>query len=80
MQKMSFMSEEWIYAMKVSDAGGICLTFNLHHRSRSGGHGVINSSDCKWHLDKFFVTINTERHYLWHAVDHEGEGLEREVS
>lgn len=23
----------------------------------------------KWHLDEVFLTINTERHYLWRAVD-----------
>ena len=30
----------------------------------------------KWHLDEVFVKINGERHYLWRAVDHEGEVLE----
>ena len=29
-----------------------------------------------WHLDEVFVKINGERHYLWRAVDHEGEVLE----
>ena len=28
------------------------------------------------HLDEVFVRINGERHYLWRAVDHEGEVLE----
>ena len=28
------------------------------------------------HLDEMFVKINGERHYLWRAVDHEGEVLE----
>jgi transposase len=27
-------------------------------------------------LDEMFVKINGERHYLWRAVDHEGEVLE----
>ena len=29
-----------------------------------------------WHLDEVFVRINGETHYLWRAVDHEGEVLE----
>jgi putative transposase len=29
-----------------------------------------------WHLDEVFVKINGETHYLWRAVDHEGEVLE----
>ncbi len=27
----------------------------------------------RWHLDEVFVRINGETHYLWRAVDHEGE-------
>ena len=27
----------------------------------------------KWHLDEFYVKINGVTHYLWRAVDHEGE-------
>jgi putative transposase len=30
----------------------------------------------KWHLDEIYVKINGELHYLWRAVDHEGEVLE----
>ena len=30
----------------------------------------------RWHLDEVFVKINGEKHYLWRAVDHEGEVLE----
>ena len=30
----------------------------------------------RWHLDEVFVKICRETHYLWHAVDHEGEVLE----
>ena len=30
----------------------------------------------KWHLDEVYVKINGELHYLWRAVDHEGEVLE----
>ncbi len=34
----------------------------------------------QWHLDEVFVKINGETHYLWRAVDHEGEVLEAFVS
>ena len=30
----------------------------------------------RWHLDEVFVRINGDTHYLWRAVDHEGEVLE----
>jgi putative transposase len=30
----------------------------------------------RWHLDEVFVKISGEQHYLWRAVDHEGEVLE----
>ncbi len=33
-------------------------------------------SNHKWHLDEMYVKINGEIHYLWRAVDHEGEVLE----
>ena len=34
----------------------------------------------KWHLDEVFVRINGQTHYLWRAVDHEGEVLEAYVT
>ena len=34
----------------------------------------------KWHLDEVFVRINGGMHYLWRAVDHEGEVLESFVT
>lgn len=40
----------------------------------------MKSSCWKWHLDEVFVKINGERHYLWRAVDHEGEVLESYVA
>ena len=30
----------------------------------------------RWHLDEVFVKINGVMHYLWRAVDHEGEVLD----
>lgn len=43
-------------------------------------HPPHNYSNWKWHLDEVFVKINGETHYLWRAVDHEGEVLEVYVS
>ena len=34
----------------------------------------------RWHLDEMYVKINGEMHYLWRAVDHEGEVLESYVT
>ena len=42
-------------------------------RMRSGTHW-------RWYLDEVFVKINGETHYLWRAVDHEGEVLESFVT
>jgi putative transposase len=38
-----------------------------HRRPRPGD---------KWHLDEVFLTINGARHYLWRAVDQDGNGLD----
>jgi len=40
----------------------------------------MKSSHWRWHLDKIIVKINGERHYLWLAVDHEGEVLDSFVT
>jgi len=37
-------------------------------------------SNWQWHLDEVFVKINGENHYMWRAVDHEGEVLDAFVS
>ncbi len=37
-------------------------------------------STWQWHVDEVFVKIKGERHYLWRAVDHEGEVLESVVT
>ena len=34
----------------------------------------------RWHLDEMFVKINGDTHYLWRAVDQEGEILESYVT
>ena len=40
----------------------------------------MRTSRWRWHLDEVFVKINGEQHYLWRAVDHEGEVLESFVT
>jgi putative transposase len=37
-------------------------------------------SQWRWHLDEMFIRINGKIHYLWRAVDHEGEVLEAFVT
>ncbi|CUH44695.1 Transposase IS66 family protein [Ruegeria atlantica] len=37
-------------------------------------------SEWKWHVDEFFMKVNGKRHYLWRAVDHEGEVLDAVVT
>jgi len=34
----------------------------------------------RWHLDEVFVKINGVTHFLWRAIDHEGEVLEALVT
>jgi hypothetical protein len=42
-------------------------------REKSVRIGQGRHSNWQWHLDEVFVKINSERFYLWRAVDHEGE-------
>ena len=39
-----------------------------------------NYSRHRWHVDEMCVKINGQRHWLWRAVDHEGEVLESFVT
>ncbi len=48
--------------------------FAAEIRKRRVHHGSY--SNWRWHLDEVFVRVNGEIHYLWRAVDHEGEVLE----
>jgi putative transposase len=45
-------------------------------------HGIesIRLSHWRWHFDEMFVKLNGEMHYVWRAVDHEGEVLESYVT
>ena len=44
-------------------------------RRRRGSH-MRSVTQWRWHLDEVYVKINGEMHYLWRAIDHEGEVLE----
>ena len=41
---------------------------------------ALRHSRWRWHVDEVFVKINGETHYLWRAVDHEGEVLDAVVT
>lgn len=43
---------------------------------RKRAQGMRQHTRWRWHLDEVYVKINGEMHYLWRAVDHEGEVLE----
>jgi putative transposase len=55
---------------------GPMFAAEIRKRQASG----MCSSRWRWHLDEVFVRINGVQHYLWRAVDHEGEVLEAFVS
>jgi putative transposase len=40
------------------------------------GSAMRQHTQWRWHLDEVYVKIGGEMHYLWRAVDHEGEVLE----
>ena len=42
--------------------------------------GMRQFTHWRWRLDEVYVKINGEMHYLWRAVDHEGEVLESFVT
>ena len=37
-------------------------------------------SNWQWHLDEVFVKVNGQTHYLWRAVNHDGDILESFVT
>ena len=42
--------------------------------------GMRQRTQWQWHLDEMFVKIRGQAHYLWRAVDYEGEVLESFVT
>src|SRR5882672_9936292 len=47
---------------------------------RKRAHSLRSLPQWRWHLDEMYVKIRGEIHYLWRAVDHEGEVLEAYVT
>jgi putative transposase len=43
-------------------------------------HRMRQFTHWRWNLDEMYVKINGQTHYLWRAVDHEGEVLESFVT
>jgi len=43
---------------------------------RKRSQSMRQHTQWRWHLDEVYVKINGKQHYLWRAVDHEGEVLE----
>ena len=51
-----------------------CLTFGQQYANKiRHRHGKLGDA---WFLDEVFITINGVRHYLWRAVDQDGEVLD----
>jgi hypothetical protein len=51
-------------------------TYFAHKIRRRRSEAMRQSPQWRWHLDEVFVKIRGQTHYLWRAVDHEGEVLE----
>ena len=63
---------------------GVCVTYEAIRKwCRKFGQQYANElrhrrprPGDKWHLDEVFLTIHGERHYLWRAVDQDGNVLD----
>ncbi|WP_340693191.1 IS6 family transposase [Hyphomonas sp.] len=55
-------------------------SYFAHKIRKRRSESMRRSPQWQWHLDEVFVKIRGERHYLWRAVDHEGEVLESYVT
>ena len=65
-----------ISATRRCGSGGTGSVRCSPYRSANGAFRTGRFPTGVWHLDEVFVRINGETHYLWRAVDHEGEVLE----
>ncbi|PRY20237.1 DDE superfamily endonuclease [Aliiruegeria haliotis] len=75
------MSEASTSAMNPFGSGGTGPGKCSPPRSaRNGPSDCVSGLSGGGYLDEVFVKINGERHYLWRAVDHEGEVLESFVT
>jgi putative transposase len=65
-------------------ARGVIVTYEaIRQWCRKFGQAYANQLRCRrprpgdtWHLDEVFLTINGQRHYLWRAVDQDGNILD----
>jgi len=55
-------------------------TYFAHKIRKRRSERMRQSPQWRWHLDEVFVKIRGKTHYLWRAVDHEGEVLESFVT
>jgi len=55
-------------------------TYFAHKIRKRRSEGMKQSPQWQWHLDEVFVKTRGQTHYLWRAVDHEGEVLESFVT
>lgn len=55
-------------------------TYFAHKIRKRRSEAMRQVRQWRWHLDEVFVKIRGETHYLWRAVDHEGEVLEAYVT
>jgi putative transposase len=55
-------------------------THFAHKIRKRRSERMRQSPQWQWHLDEVFVKIRGKTHYLWRAVDHEGEVLESFVT
>jgi putative transposase len=63
---------------------GVMLTYEaVRYWCRKFGQGYANQLRRRrprpgdtWHLDEVFLTMNGQRHYLWRAVDQDGQVLD----
>ena len=81
MSKTCSTSAAWTFVMK-----GVRLwvdRFGTHFAGKirkQRANYMRQVTQWQWHLDEVFVKINGVQHYLWRAVDHEGEVLESFVT
>ena len=64
--------------MKLSGTGGTSFALRSQARSKMRDCGPAVET-LELAPNEVFVKINGERHYLWRAVDHEGEVLRSQV-
>jgi IS1 family transposase len=81
MSKTCSTSAVSTFATKRSVTGSIGSVLTSHTRSANVDRKRMRQSpQWQWHLDEVFVKIRGQTHYLWRAVDHEGEVLESFVT